>query len=47
MPEIQEQHETVEYEAPELAEVGDFTELTLGFHGPFWDVFGGRGRGWW
>lgn len=30
-----------EYEAPELAEVGDFTELTLGFAGANWDGYGG------
>ncbi|MFK8846947.1 lasso RiPP family leader peptide-containing protein [Streptomyces sp. Ac-502] len=47
MPEMQEQIETVEYEAPELAEAGEFAELTLGFHGHHWDAFGGRGHGWW
>ncbi|KEF06714.1 hypothetical protein ADK47_05160 [Streptomyces rimosus subsp. rimosus] len=47
MPETQEAYETVEYEAPELVEAGDFTELTLGFHGHHWDGWGGRGHGWW
>ncbi|KAA6220609.1 lasso RiPP family leader peptide-containing protein [Streptomyces albofaciens JCM 4342] len=38
MPDI---HEEIEYEKPELAEVGDFTELTRGFVGNSYDNFGG------
>ncbi|MEF3114469.1 lasso RiPP family leader peptide-containing protein [Streptomyces chrestomyceticus] len=38
---MQNNGEEIEYEAPELAEVGDFAELTLGFGGTYFDVFGG------
>ncbi len=44
---LQEQREQVEYEAPEPAEAGDFTELTLGFFGPHWDGLAGFPPGWW
>ncbi|BDM66930.1 hypothetical protein HEK616_04170 [Streptomyces nigrescens] len=30
-----------DYEAPQLVEVGDFTELTLGFTGYHWDGWAG------
>ncbi|MEV0370686.1 lasso RiPP family leader peptide-containing protein [Streptomyces sp. NPDC050636] len=41
MQETQEAPEQVDYEAPELAEVGGFTELTLGFVGILYDGIGG------
>lgn len=38
---MQEVQEQAEYEAPELVEAGDFTELTRGYAGSFWDGYGG------
>ncbi|MFH8405843.1 lasso RiPP family leader peptide-containing protein [Streptomyces sp. NPDC018019] len=43
---MQENQEEIEYEAPELAEAGDFAELTLGFRGHNWDGWAGFHR-WW
>jgi hypothetical protein len=34
------EHEEI-YQPPELVEVGDYTELTEGFYGFYWDGFGG------
>ncbi|MEN2420664.1 lasso RiPP family leader peptide-containing protein [Streptomyces rimosus] len=36
---MQENWEETDYEAPELAEVGDFTEVTHGYSGPYWDGY--------
>ncbi|WP_107087559.1 lasso RiPP family leader peptide-containing protein [Streptomyces rimosus] len=36
---MQENWEEADYEAPELAEVGDFAEVTYGYSGLYWDGY--------
>ncbi|MEU7254560.1 lasso RiPP family leader peptide-containing protein [Streptomyces rimosus] len=36
---MQENWEEADYEAPELAEVGDFAEVTHGYSGLYWDGY--------
>ncbi|MFI0261863.1 lasso RiPP family leader peptide-containing protein [Streptomyces sp. NPDC017056] len=38
---MQEPLEDTDYEAPELAEAGDFAELTQGYSGTYWDGYAG------
>ncbi|WP_106968949.1 lasso RiPP family leader peptide-containing protein [Streptomyces monomycini] len=47
MQDVQERAEATEYEAPELAEAGRFTERTLGFTGEHSDNWGGMHSTFW
>ncbi|MFK8848003.1 lasso RiPP family leader peptide-containing protein [Streptomyces sp. Ac-502] len=38
---MRETDEETDYEAPELAEAGDFADLTRGYAGQYWDGYSG------